>query len=249
MKSTTEVLVKVAAALIVLAIVLIIIFVGIIPALQEKERFKGIPELSYYVTDDDYVLSADEYSVIESNCVYVDEQTSCEMAVLIVNDTGDRDINDFALRTFQKNGIGQEGKDNGVLIVLAIGTREWKVEVGYGLTYVLTTAYISDIGRNNVTPYLQNGEYGNAMIDMTFYLGMKIVEDYQEAETGDPAFPVGGIPLTTTQWIIIIIVVVILTVVTKGRIWYILILLLSGGKRGGGFGGGRSGGGGGKGGF
>lgn len=238
---------KVVAILFVVAILLIIIFVGIIPALEENERFRGIPELNYYVTDEEYVLSSDEYSSIESNCVYVDEQTSCEMAVLIVNDTGDRDINDFALRTFQKNGIGEEGKDNGVLIVLATGTGEWKVEVGYGLTYVLTTAYISDIGRNNVTPYLQEGEYGYAMIDMTYYLGIKIVEDYEEAESGDPAFPIGGIPLTTIEWIIIIIVLVALTAVTKGRIWFILIFFLTGGRGGGGFGGGRSGGGGGKG--
>jgi len=237
--------VKVVAVLFVVAILLIIIFVGIIPALEENERFRGIPELNYYVTDEEYVLSTDEFSTIESNCVYVDEQTSCEMAVLIVNDTGDRDINDFALRTFQKNGIGEKGKDNGVLIVLATGTGEWKVEVGYGLTYVLTTAYISDIGRNNVTPYLLEGEYGYALIDMTYYLGIKIVEDYEEAESGDPAFPIGGIPLTTTEWIVIIIVLVALTAVTKGRIWFILIFLLTGGRRGGGFGGGRSGGGGG----
>lgn len=236
---------KVVAVLFVVAILLIIIFVGIIPALEENERFRGIPELNYYVTDEEYVLSTDEFSTIESNCVYVDEQTSCEMAVLIVNDTGDRDINDFALRTFQKNGIGEKGKDNGVLIVLATGTGEWKVEVGYGLTYVLTTAYISDIGRNNVTPYLLEGEYGYALIDMTYYLGIKIVEDYEEAESGDPAFPIGGIPLTTTEWIVIIIVLVALTAVTKGRIWFILIFLLTGGRRGGGFGGGRSGGGGG----
>ncbi|MCX6650798.1 MAG: TPM domain-containing protein [Methanomassiliicoccales archaeon] len=245
MKGTIgEVLVKVVAVIFVAAILLIIIFMGIIPALEEDARFKGIPDLDHYVTDEEYVLSDEEYSAIENNCVYVDEQTSCEMAVLIVNDTGDRDINDFALRTLQKNGIGKEGKDNGVLIVLVISTREWKVEVGYGLTYVLTTAYISDVARNNVTLYLQAGEYGDAMIDMTYYLGIKIIKDYTEAEGGDPAYPIGGIPLTTTEWVIIIIILVALTVITKGRIWFILIFLLTGGKGGGGFGGGRSGGGG-----
>jgi uncharacterized protein len=228
--------------------VLLFVFVLIPRAFPPSDpRFEGIPELEYYVTDDMYVLSYDEYYIIENNCIYVDQQTSCEMAVLIVNDTGDRDINDFTLRTFQKNGIGKEDKDNGVLIVLSLSTREWKVEVGYGLTYVLTTAYISEVGRNNVTPLLQEGEYGAAMIDMTYYLGNKIIDDYQEAEESDPAFPIGGIPLTTWQWVVIIVVLVALTAVTRGRIWFIAIHLLSrrGGK--GGFGGGRSGGGGGKG--
>ncbi|MHC1709511.1 MAG: YgcG family protein [Methanomassiliicoccales archaeon] len=251
MKGDRETMVKVGVLLAVIVVTALILFLVVIPFIfpPDDPRYEGIPTLDGYVTDDEFVLSADEYAAIYDNCLYIDEQTSCEMAVLVVNDTGDRDINDFALRTFQKNGIGKEGKDNGVLIVLVLGTEEWKVEVGYGLTSVLTTAYISDIGRNNITPYLEQGEYGYAMIDMTYYLGVKILDDYQEPESGDPAFPIGGIPLTTTQWIIIIIVLIALTAVTRGRIWYLLFFILTFGRGGGGFGGGRSGGGGGKGGF
>lgn len=251
MRTNRETIIKVGASLAVILVVALILILVVIPYFfpPEDARYEGIPTLEGYVTDDDFVLTADEFNTIWDNCLYVDEQTSCEMAVLVVNDTGDRDINDFALRTFQKNEIGKEGKDNGVLVVLAIGTREWKVEVGYGLTSVLTTAFISDVGRNNITPSLQAGEYGYAMVDMTYYLGTKILDDYQEQESGDPAFPIGGIPLTTTQWIIIIIVLVALTAVTRGRIWLLLFFILTLGRGGGGFGGGRSGGGGGRGGF
>ncbi|NLX48101.1 MAG: TPM domain-containing protein [Euryarchaeota archaeon] len=231
--------------LLVVAALVLGVGITVFHMLSPDPRFEGIPDLDNYVTDEEIVLTYDEYYAVQDNCLYVDEQTSCEMAVLIVNDTGDRDINDFALRTFQKNGIGKEGKDNGVLVVLVLSTREWKVEVGYGLTYVLTTAYISDVGRNNVTPLLEEYEYGLAMVEMTYLLGVKILDDYQEAETDDPAFPIDGIPLTLTHWIIIIVVLVALTAVTKGRIWYLLFFILSFGRGGGDFGGGRSGGGGG----
>lgn len=249
MRGDRETIVKVGILLAVLAVIILVLALVVIPFFfpPEDPRYEGIPTLDGYVTDDDFVLTDLDFNTIWDNCQYVDEQTSCEMAVLLVNDTGDRDINDFALRTFQKNGIGKEGKDNGVLIVLVLGTKEWKVEVGYGLTSVLTTTYISDIGRNVINPYLEQGEYGDAMIDMTYYLGTKIIEDYQEPESGDPAFPVGGIPLTTTQWAIIIVVLVALTVVTRGRIWLLLFFILTLGRGGGGFGGGRSGGGGGRG--
>ena len=179
------------------------------------------------------MLSADEYATTYDNCLYIDEQTSCEMAVLVVNDTGDRDMNDHALRTFQKNGIGKEGKDNGALVVLVLSTREWKVEVGYGPTSVLTTAYISDVGRNNATPLLEEHEHGLAMVEMTYLLGIRILDDHQEPEEGDPAFPIGGIPLTAAQWIIIMIVLVALTAVTRGRIWLLLFHILSFGRGGG----------------
>jgi len=251
MRGDRGTVIKVGVSLAVIIVVALLLFLVVVPYLfpPDDPRYEGIPTLDGYVTDDLYVLTSDEYATIYDNCLFVDEQTSCEMAVLVVNDTGDRDINDFALRTFQKNGIGKEGKDNGVLIVMVMSTDEWKVEVGYGLTSVLTTAYISEIGRDNITPYLAVGEYGSAMIEMTYQLGTKILADYQEPESGDPAFPIGGIPLTVTQWIIIIIVLVALTAVTRGRIWYLLFFILTLGRGGGGFGGGRSGGGGGRGGL
>lgn len=249
MKGDRGTLVKVAFGLAAVAIVAILMVTLVIPTFfpRDDHKFKGIPELDGYVTDDLYALTDDEYYTIWSNCEYVDAQTSCEMAVLVVNNTGERDINDFALRTFQKNGIGKEGKDNGVLIVLVLSTREWKVEVGYGLTYVLTTAYIGEVGRNNITPLLEVGDYGGAIVEMTYHLGTKILQDYQEAESGDPAFPIEGVPLTTWQWVVIIVVLVALTAVTRGRIWYLLFFILTLGRGGGGFGGGRSGGGGGRG--
>ncbi len=90
---------KVIFGLVVTIIVILIVVMLVIPALFPKAdpRFEGIPDLDYYVTDEVYVLLDYEYDAIEGNCYYVDEQTGCEMAVLIVNDTGDRDINDFAL--------------------------------------------------------------------------------------------------------------------------------------------------------
>jgi len=251
MKGDRGTIIKVGVMLAVILVVVLLVSLVVIPFFFPKEdpRYKGIPTLDGYVTDDLYVLTSDEYAAIYDNCLFIDEETSCEMAVLVVNDTGDRDLNDFALRTFQKNGIGKEGKDNGVLIVMVLSTDEWKVEVGYGLTSVLTTAYISEVGRDNITPYLEVGEYGIAIYEMTYHLGTKILMDYQEPEAGDPAFPIGGIPLTVTQWVIIIIVLVVLTVVTRGRIWYLLFFILTFGRGGGGFGGGRSGGGGGRGGL
>ena len=50
---------------------------------------------------------------------------SCEIAVLIVDDLGKYDLNTFALSTFEKNGIGQGDKDNGVLVRSSSSTRRW----------------------------------------------------------------------------------------------------------------------------
>lgn len=233
----------VIVALVVAALLLVLV---VVPWLfpSPDPRFEGIPELEHYVTDDVGVLY-DSYYDIQDLCYTVDYETSCEIAVLVVNSTLPREANEYALRTFQLNGLGKEGKDNGVLVLIVTSTREWKVEVGYGLEGVLTPTFINQVALDYVEPYLEEDDYDTGLYNMILLLGTEILDKYEEPESGDPAFPIEGVPLTFWQWVIIIAVLVGLTAVTRGHIWLIVMhLLFRGGGRGG-FGGGRSGGGGG----
>lgn len=239
--------VAIAITAVVMVALLILAGFAIWSYFQPDPRFEGIPKLEYYVTDEVGVLY--NYYEVEDICYTVDVETSCEVAVLVVNSTLPRSTNEFALRTFQMNEIGKEGKDNGVLILIVTSTREWKVEVGYGLEGVITPTFLSQVATDYVVPYLQEDDYGEGVYNMALFIGAEIEEKYEGSESGDSAFPIGWIPLTTTHWIIIIIVLVALTAVTRGRIWLLLFSILTLGRGGGGFGGGRSGGGGGKGGF
>lgn len=235
----------VAIAITTVVVVALLILAGfaIWSYFQPDPRFEGIPELEYYVTDEVGVLY--NYYEVEDVCYTVDVETSCEIAVLVVNSTLPRSANEFALRTFQLNEIGKEGKDNGVLILIVTSTREWKVEVGYGLEGVITPTFLSQVATDYVVPYLEEDDYGEGVYNMALFIGTEIVDKYEGVESGDPAFPINGIPLTTTQWIIVIVVLVALTAVTRGRIWLLLFYILTLGRGRGGFGGGRSGGGGG----
>lgn len=234
-----------AITIITLVVVTLLVLAGfaIWNYFKPDPRFEGIPELEYYVTDEVGVLY--NYYEIEEVCYTVDAESSCEIAVLVVNSTLPRSANEFALRTFQMNEIGKEGKDNGVLILIVTGTREWKVEVGYGLEGVITPTFLNQVATDYVVPYLERDDYGEGVYNMALFIGTEILDKYEGSESGDPAFPINGIPLTVTHWAIIIIVMIALTAVTRGRIWYLLFFILTFGRGGGGFGGGRSGGGGG----
>lgn len=237
---------RTAIVIVALVMAALILTAGLVlwDLLRPDPRFEGIPELEYYVTDDVGVLYYNYYD-IEDICYTVDVETSCEMAVLVVNSTLPRSANEFALRTFQKNELGKEGKDNGVLILIVTSTREWKVEVGYGLEGVITPTFLSQITTDYVIPYLNDDDYDEGVYNLALFIGAEILEKYEAPVSGDPAFPIGGIPLTMTQWIIIIAILVALTAVTRGRIWYLLFFFIGRGGGRGGFGGGRSGGGGG----
>jgi uncharacterized protein len=183
-------------------------------------------------------------------CYQIDYETSCEVAILVVNTTQPNDINYFALRVFQKNAIGKEGKDNGVLIVVAVNDKTWRIEVGYGLMGILTGARVADLAENYLVPYVENGSLEDGLYDTTYEIGTILINEYTGESTGKTAYPIGWLPLTTKQWILVIVVVIGLGIVTRGRIFIPLLWVISlfGGGRGK-FGGGRSGGGGARGGL
>jgi uncharacterized protein len=208
-------------------------------------RFVGFPTIYPYVNDLAGVLTSDYAVVIDDNCYEIDYETSCEVAVLVVNTTQPNDISYFALRVFQKNAIGKEGKDNGVLIVVAVSDKTWKIEVGYGLMGILTGARVANLAETYLVPNIDGGALDEGLVDLTYEIGTILIDEYTGDTSGKPAYPIGWIPLTTWQWVILIIVIVVLSVLTKGRIlWPIIwiIEIMSGGR--GKFGGGRSGGGG-----
>ena len=143
-------------------------------------------------------------------------------------------LEDYAVKTFEATGLGKQGKDNGVLIVLSLNEDRWRIEVGYGLEGILNDAKVGRIGRDYLEPYLAEEDYGTGLYETVTALGTAIIE-------GDSVpredYPVPGIPLNRDQLIVIVIAAAAL-IVTKGRIF---LWIGRGSKR---FGGGRSGGGG-----
>jgi uncharacterized protein len=76
------------------------------------------------------------------------------------------DINDYAVRMFQNGGkgIGQKGKDNGALIVLAMKERRVRVEVGYDLEEFITDGFAGETIREVMTPQFQNNAFGAGLV-------------------------------------------------------------------------------------
>jgi uncharacterized protein len=72
------------------------------------------------------------------------------------------DIREYAVRLFQNGGrgIGQKGKDNGLLVLLAVQDRRIWVEVGYGLEPIVTDGFAGETSRQYMLPALRRGEYG-----------------------------------------------------------------------------------------
>ena len=72
------------------------------------------------------------------------------------------DIREYAVKMFENRGrgIGDKGKDNGLLVLLAVKDRRVWVEVGYDLEQFITDGYAGEVSRGDMTPYFARGEYG-----------------------------------------------------------------------------------------
>ena len=204
-------------------------------------RAETLPTLSLYVNDltNPPTLLQSEADVITYICLQVDNMTTAEIAVLIVNSTQPLGIDMYAAQTFQQNGIGKAGKDNGVLILVSMDEKLWRVEVGYGLEGILNDAKVGAIGRSTLSVAFETGDYYNGIFNATLDIGQEIVDNYQPPADVQP----GHASLFTIDWRSIIIGIVIFlafAVLTKGKslVWIGNIVKLRG------FGGGGSGGGG-----
>ncbi len=114
-----------------------------------------------YVNDFAGVLSENTRAQLAEMCRQADEKAAAQVAVVTVKTTGGEDIFNYSVELYQKWGIGQKGKDRGVLILLAIDDRKYYTTVGYGLEAILPDGKVGGFGREAV-PYLKKGDYDGA---------------------------------------------------------------------------------------
>ena len=144
------------------------------PAWAAELRF---PPLSGRVVDAASILNpAQERELID--VLKSHEATSTDQIVVVtVPSLQGAAVEDFAVRLGRHWGIGQKGKDNGVLLLVAPVERRVRIEVGYGLEGVLPDALAGVIIQRRILPLFKKGQLAD---------GIKIgVMDIQAALAGD----------------------------------------------------------------
>ena len=91
------------------------------------------------------------------------------------------EIGDFAVKLFEQWEIGEKGKDNGVLLLLALEERQVDIEVGYGFEGALPDAVCGRIRDQTIIPHCKEGDYAAALEDGTAAL-LKVMAGEEFAE-------------------------------------------------------------------
>jgi len=100
-----------------------------------------------------------EERALEQKLRAYNDSTSTQIVVVSVQDLGGLDGADFALRLGREWGVGQEGRDNGLIILLSRAERHIEIATGYGMEGSVPDALASRIIREVMTPSFRKGQF------------------------------------------------------------------------------------------
>ncbi|MBP6031668.1 MAG: TPM domain-containing protein [Sphingobium sp.] len=135
----------------------LLLMVGLfLPGAAEAQQF---PALSGRVVDAANLLSPAQEISLEAKLTRLEQQSQRQLVVVTIADLGGYDIADYGFRLGDHWGIGDKGRDDGALLIIAPQERKVRIEVGYGLEGVLTDALSGRIIRNSIVPHFKQGDY------------------------------------------------------------------------------------------
>lgn len=128
-------------------------------AQTEDKNFPPRPSPPRLVNDLANILSPEEEQALEQKLVAYNDSTSTQIAIVNITSIGPYDISDYAFKLAEQWGIGQQGKNNGILILTAVNERRVFIATGYGMEGVVPDAIAKRITEYTIKPEYQQGNY------------------------------------------------------------------------------------------
>lgn len=139
------------------------------------------------------ILSGAERETLERKLVAFNDSTSNQITIAIVKSTGDYPPGDYAFALGRAWGVGQKGKNNGVVILWATGDRKIFIAPGYGLEGALPDAICKRIISNILAPNFKQEQYFAGLDGATDEIIRRVGGEFTADDTAahDEEFPTG----------------------------------------------------------
>jgi uncharacterized protein len=122
------------------------------------------PKLTGRVVDQAGILSESVEGQLSAAFKRHETQTSNQVVVATINDLGSKTIAQYGYMLGRHWGIGQEGKNNGLILLISKHDRELRIEVGYGLEGLMTDALATSIVHHTIAPFFKRGDFDGGVI-------------------------------------------------------------------------------------
>lgn len=137
------------------------------------------PQLTGRVVDEAGLLDPAAVQSLEQLSGDLEAKTSDQLVVVTLSSLRGYDISDYGYQLGRSWAIGQKGKDNGILLIVAPKERKVRIEVGYGVEGPLTDAISSIIIQQSIIPRFKAGDYSGGI--------MRGAQDIVQVLTADPS--------------------------------------------------------------
>ncbi|MBW1712776.1 MAG: TPM domain-containing protein [Deltaproteobacteria bacterium] len=204
------------------------------------------PEPQGAVNDFANVIKPQPQRAMESLAREVQQKTGVALVVATFSDIGGQDIESFANELYSAWGIGQKGEDKGVLFLVALKERRFRIETGYGVEGILPDGKLGRIRDAYILPYFKKGLFDQGLENGLKAVAAVVAEEAGVKLTGAPQ-PVKVKTRRTGSSLGALFFLVVLAMIffgarrrgSRGGLLSFLILgsILGSGRGGGGFGG------------
>ena len=179
-----------------------------------------------YVSDFAHVIDPTSKSQLEAYCAAVERSTGAQLAFVTIASLEGEPVEDVANTIYRGWGVGQKGKNEGALLLLAINDRRNRLEIGYGLEPILPDGFAGSVLRE-MRPALRQQHYGEALMAAADTIGNTVAKAKNVSITTQLPRLMRPTPTDSIPWPVII-----------GGIFLLIFLFRRGGPRGYGGGGG-----------
>ncbi|MGE0023916.1 MAG: YgcG family protein [Hyphomicrobium sp.] len=135
-------------------------FALILLALSSAHAAPTFPALTGQIVDDAHLLSPEDRAAILADLQALEGKSTDQLAIVTVPSLAGTEIEDYGYQLGRQWGIGQTGKDNGVLLIVAPNERKVRIEVGRGLEPIVTDLMSRIIIENAILPEFRRGNFG-----------------------------------------------------------------------------------------
>lgn len=117
----------------------------------------------------------------------LEQKTTAQMVVLTINSLEGESLEDLSIKiAHEKWKLGQKDKGNGILLLISLQDRKYRLEIGYGLEGILPDSLVGSIGRDHLVPYFRKGDYSAGIFAATLAVISEIASDAEIEISGMP---------------------------------------------------------------
>ncbi|HEY5617488.1 MAG TPA: TPM domain-containing protein [Vicinamibacterales bacterium] len=168
---------------------LLLAFLVLVFLTAPRVTAQELPELTQPVNDFARVVDPSSAASMDSVIRSLERASGDVVVVATVESYAPyADIREYAVKLFENRGrgIGQRGRDNGLLVLLAVKEREVQVEVGYDLEQFITDGFAGETSRQYMAPAFRRGEYGAGLAAGVSRIATRIAEGRNVTLQGVP---------------------------------------------------------------